>query len=78
MHGHARAGQAVQQDLVRVSVVVVDSDRDQRHPSPRRGQECGLLVRAAVVGDLQDVSAEIGSASEQVALRLGLDIPGRK
>jgi len=78
VHGHARSGQAIQQDLVGVPVIVVRTDRDQCHPGPGSGEEGRYVGRAAVVGDLQDVGAEVVSPTEQITLRLGLHITGRQ
>jgi len=76
--GHSRAAQPIHQPLVGVSVVVASPDRDHRNTSLDCGEKRWVLVRAAVVGDLQDVGGEIGSAAQQVTLRLELDVPSRQ
>jgi len=59
-------------------VGVVRPDRHQRHPCLARGEELRVGVRAAVVGNLENVRAEVHAGGEDPALRVGAEVTGEQ
>ncbi|NYJ07101.1 hypothetical protein GGQ55_003379 [Geodermatophilus daqingensis] len=61
-----------------MAVVVVGTDRDQRHPGSGGGQEVGVDVGAAVVRHLEHVGTQVDPAIEDAGLRLGAEVAGEQ
>jgi hypothetical protein len=75
---HVQPGQRVQQARCRVTVGVVQSNRDHRHLGVDCGQERRVEVGAAVVGHLQDVRGEVLPAGHERLLGLGRRVAGEQ
>jgi hypothetical protein len=75
---HAQPVQLGDRRWRRVAVVVAGPDRDQRQPGVAGLQERRVGVGAAVVRHLEDVGAQVGTAGQQVVLRLDLGIAGQQ
>ena len=75
----AQPGQLGQQQRRRVAVVVVQADRDQRHPGMHRAAGTPASeIGAAVMRHLEDVGPQVGAGRQQVVLRLDLGVAGQQ
>ncbi|GGK41062.1 hypothetical protein GCM10010124_37420 [Pilimelia terevasa] len=75
---HARAPELADDGRVGVPVPVAAARRDQRDRGADRVEEAGLLVGAAVVGDLQDLRADRPGGGEQLLLAFHLGVTGEQ
>ena len=75
---HPVPGQQAEQPGRGVAVGVAGTHGDQRHPCAAGGQEGGVRVRTAVVGDLQDVGAQVDSRGEDPPLGIRAEVAGEE
>ena len=74
----AQLAELGEQQRGRVAVVVVPPDRDDRQLCMYRLQELRIGVRAAVVGDLEHVRADVDARRQRGLLFLHLGITGKQ
>jgi hypothetical protein len=72
--GHPELAQFCEQQRRRVTVVVVQPDRDHRHPGVDGREEPLVGVRAAVMRNLEHVRADIDSCGQHSLLRFDLGV----
>src|SRR4051812_4957261 len=78
LDAHAVLAEQPQRVRGGMAVVVVGTDRDQRHSGAGGGEEVGVDVGAAVVRHLEDVGAQVDPAVEDPLLRLGAEVSGEQ
>lgn len=73
-HRDTCVGQQPQRARRGMAVRVVRADGGDRHPGAHRPEEARILVRAAVVRDLQHIGTHVDTAGQQRVLGLRLDV----